>query len=402
MNKILKLKRLFKELNNKNFLLLSFAFLLSLNQKWSTINLILLVAVSLIYIKSLSFNNFKKFIPFIALYFLYAIAYFKDSYHFGMVMFEQKASLIAIPIIFSVYKLDYDTFIKVLKAFVYGCFTTFISYNLIAFYNSIHFAPFSFNPFITNELNQEFDNVSILLKNHFLANNFIKSMNATFMSIYFCFAIYVVFHYKQYFKYYKLFVVLFTLGVLQIFSVIGFITLIITFLIIFLKNFEKTILIGTILCFISIPVLVSSLSNNNLISKKLEQLDNRLIIWPNALETVSKDYLFGIGVKKGQRSLESNYPLTGDFGYISQLKKIDAHNMMLQFIIEIGITGFIIFLISIYTLVSKNNANQKIVITFSIITLLLYTTESAFTTYAGLSFFCFFYGIFINKKANEI
>ena len=111
MNNILKLKTLFKELNNKNFLLLSFAFLLSLNQKWSTINLILLVALSLINIKSFSFNNFKKFIPFIALYFLYAIAYFKDSYQFGMVMFEQKASLIAIPIIFSVYKLDYEMFL---------------------------------------------------------------------------------------------------------------------------------------------------------------------------------------------------------------------------------------------------------------------------------------------------
>lgn len=385
-------------LNTWKALLLLFSFLLPLNQKWSTINLILLVVLSLIKIKSFSLNNFKKFIPFIILYILYAIAYYKDNYQFGMVMFEQKASLIAIPIIFSINKLGYDTFIKVLKALVYGCLTTFLFYNIIAIYNSIHFDPIGFNPIIINEINPNFDNASILLKHHFLANNFIKSMNATFISIYFSFAIYILYHFKQCFKYYKLFVVLLTVGVIQIFSVIGFITLTVVFSIVFLKKLQKTILIVVLLFFIGLPIVVTNLSNNNLISKKIEQLDNRLVIWPNAFKTITKEYMFGIGVKKGQRTLESNYPVTGDFGFLSQIKKIDAHNMMLQFIIEIGIIGFIVFLFSMYNLVYNN---KKIALTFSIITLLLYTTESAFTTYAGLSFFCFFYGVFISRIEYE-
>ena len=89
-----------KGINSVNiFLLLSFAFFLPISQKISTINIVLLVVVSLLNIRKGKTDFKKGFIAPIGLYTVYCLSLIYSS-ELQLGIIEQKASLLFFPIIF--------------------------------------------------------------------------------------------------------------------------------------------------------------------------------------------------------------------------------------------------------------------------------------------------------------
>lgn len=386
--------------------LIVYAFLLPINQKLSTFFLISLTVYALVKIKSLDFKILKSFLPFILIYILYAIAYYKDYYSFGIVMFEQKASFIAFPLIFSI--INTSNIKIILKYFVFGCISIYVISFIIALYNSININPLEFNTTISvyQELGGNI-NPPILLSNNFLANNFFQNMNSTFLAVYYSFSIYILLKFQELFKYRKLMLIIFVISIFQIFSVIGFGCLILVVFLNFKPSFYKPLLILIFSSFFLFSIFLvhnyNTNKNNNEIVNKIEKMDSRAIIWPSAISCFSQKSFFGFGVKKAQVELNLKYPTTGDFGFISQFKKIDAHNMYLQIILELGLLGFsfFIYVFLVFFKKLKHYLYYDIASIFMLLNLFLFITESALVSYAILSFFTFFYCLFFSNNLNQ-
>ncbi|WP_272023223.1 O-antigen ligase family protein [Olleya namhaensis] len=382
-------------------LLFLFCFLLPVNQKLSTILIILMVFYSFIIVKNIDLKELFRYTPFFVFYFLFIIANY-DEGKFGINMFEQKASLIAFPIIFATIKLIEQDYKNVLKYYVYGCFFIFLSSTFLAFYNSISIGPFSFNPMLEDvNVKGAISKGSVLLTNYFLGNNFIQNMNGTFLSVYFSFALFISLNFKNFIKYRTLIIFCLVLGILQIFSVTGLICMILVLILSIKPKFYKTILfvIFSSFIFLSGMLIYNYHKKEHLeLIQAVEKVDNRAIIWPIAIETVVHNP-FGLGKTNAQEALQLKFPKYGAFGYESQLHKIDAHNMYLQILLELGIIGFLLFIYIIFQFfrVKREMLYIDLSNVFILLNLVLFLTESSLVTYAGLSFFCFFYCFFYSN-----
>ncbi|NNK82470.1 MAG: hypothetical protein HKO92_05055 [Flavobacteriaceae bacterium] len=232
-------------------------------------------------------------------------------------------------------------------------------------------------------------------------------MNSNFLSIYYSFALYAVLKFDTLFKHKAIIVSILVIGIIQIFSVIGLISMII---ILILKVLPKSLPKIAVVLFSTFLVLISLISLGNELRekpnylKKLEKIESRAIIWPIAIETIRENPLFGLGIKNAQKMLESKYPKKGDFGFISQMTKKDAHNMYIQIILEIGIIGFLLFLFNIVFFIKKTKKYKYALVckVFIFLCLTIFFTESALATYAFLSFFSFFYCLLFSISINNV
>jgi len=393
------------------FIVLSFSFLLPVNQKASTITLLSLTLFCSLKYKAFNINIFKKFIPFYILYIIYGIAFFRDKYEFTNLMFERKALLLALPIIFSIISLSKYRLNQILKYFVYGCAFAYIISILIAFNNAIDLTSFSFNSTIESYRVNVLENpeASILLTNYFLGINFALDMNVTVLSIYFSFAIALLHIKKELFSIKERYIItiLLSLGVFQLFSALGVLMLFyVLILIIKPKTIKLLMFIGFSIFLISLYAISKKEDFEIQQKEKLEKLDNRVFIWYTSLNTIaSSNFIFGTGVKKAQKLLDRNYPKEGEFGFNAQIKKLDSHNMYLQFILEVGLIGLAMYLISIFQFFKGikflTNKNKQIATLFISLVLFSNITECAFNLYIGLSFFAFFYTLFVTYSHYE-
>ena len=376
-----------------------------INQKVSTILLVVIAVLSLFNIKNAKYV--KVYLPLLILYVLFAIGYYRDTLSFGTVMFEQKASLLAFPIIFMSLKMDKERLNNILLYFVYGCFVSCLLSFLVALYHSVSFSPFSFN-FIVENLRTETGNLPLLLTSNFMGNNFSYAMNGSYLSVYFAFAIGILWHLKDRFnpKFRILATVVFIISAALIFSIMGMLCCVFAVLVSYKKWFIKSGILVALTCFLVSGIFILSnkeklLGNENKgVISKIQKLDNRVYIWSSAMEVIEDNFLFGVGVKQAQKELDKKYPKTGKFGYDSQVKKLDAHNQFYQILIETGILGFLLILILgiTYFKYVKNNILAHV---FIVLFLFLSLSESTLSIYVGISFLAFFYCLFVSNAINE-
>lgn len=408
-NKPINLKRI--KFNLLIVLLMGFSFFLPINQRISTLLMLVLTASSFFYIKDFSLKTFKLFVPFYLLYLLYAFAYFRDNFQIVNLMFERKAILLALPLVFSVIKVDTTNYKLILKYFVYGCIVAYILSLCVAIYNSISFNPFEFDSTIAAHRSNKLinPNASTLLTNNFLSLGFTLDMNATALAMYFSMALAILHVVKDLFnkqqKYF--FSSILVIGVFQLASVLGVIMLLYVIASLLRPKLNKAMIIIGVTGFILILGVISQKDKIQIIdSEKLEKLDSRVVIWHTAFNSInSTNFLTGTGVKKAQKLLDKNYPKEGEFGFAAQIKKLDSHNMYIQFILEIGILGLTVYLISILLffkqIKSMTNYNKALSLVFIGLILFLNITECAFNIYIGISFFTFFYVLALAYKQHE-
>lgn len=411
-----RLRSLFKSndiiFNIRLFCLVLFAFFLAINQNISTILLFLSAVLSLVKIKNIDLEYLKKTSPLFLLYFLYAVAYYRDDFNLTLYIFERKAVLLVIPLIFSTIKLKDEYIREILKFFVLGCIINYILSLIIAIYGSISFNPFSFSVLIQNTEGEYLSkSISSLLNNKFLGINFSYNMNGTVLSSYYCLAIYIINTNQNIFNVLKrrIFTILLIIGISQFFGMMAFFSLFFVF--ISLKAFKKKNILNYIIYLVFAMSLLLLASKKHFkpyssLETKIENIDSRMIIWPTAIKCIKENILFGKGIKKAQRYLESQYPKTGEFGFVSQLKKIDAHNVYLQALLELGIFGLIFIMLIIrnfYKQISSIGSQfyRKIASVFIGLIMIIFLTESILNIYAGISYFIFFYSLFYYISLNN-
>lgn len=380
--------------------LLSFSLILPINQKFSTLLIILSILLVAIDYRNSSIafrKNFsKKYLPLVFLYIIFMISYFRDYFILDKNMFEQKASLLAFPLIFITISLSKQNIKHLLKFFVIGCGISYFFLLIMAFYNATDFSNFTFSM-----IQKEFigTNSDMFQVNYFLGKLFANDFHITYLSVYFLLSIIVLFVFNEIFskiiKY--TFLSIFSLAILQMFSLFSVIILLLV-LIYFIHQYLKIVLIVGVgaLMLTSFFLKDTSLNFQNL-------LNLRPTIWKTSVDVIKENPL-GYGVKTAQRELHNHYPKQGSFGAVSQKTKLDAHNAFLQVTIETGIVGFFLLLSNFYVLVSlkiKNSEFAKTSLFFTLIFILLSIIESSINIYMGISFLAFFSCLFIYLERLE-
>ncbi len=384
--------------------MLSIAFFLPISQKASTISIIITLALALLlnHKKKVRTKEIRQLLPFLLLFFLFSISKYRDDYELGLRLFEQKAVMLALPIMFIASTITKVKFEHIIKAFVIGCFVTYALLFLNALVSAIDFKTLSFNPFVDAYKNSEelFLNEQPLQTNLFLGRSFATIMQPTLLSVYFLFALVCLNTMSLGFskKLKRALSAIFVLAVIQIFSLIAIIGLIISLYIIISRNIDFRVSLLVLFGFLAILTTLTvypSIEKNKRLSVVMNNTGNRLVIWNAALSTISEKPIFGHGKKNAQKRLESYYPKRGHFGAISQSNKIDAHNVILQTILEIGLIGLALLILVFFNLFKLPRTKE--LIAFFTLTVLVSMTESILNIYVGVSFFCFFSCLFLNK-----
>jgi hypothetical protein len=116
---------------------------------------------------------------------------------------------------------------------------------------------------------------------------------------------------------------------------------------------------------------------------------------------ISNNFLFGVGTGDIQREFNNYYDQTE-----SQLKKNSrrrAHNQFITFFITFGLFGFLICMLALAGPVFIEKAyNNYLLIIFLIIGFISMINEDTLETQTGVSFFMFFYSLFIFSLKKRI
>ena len=125
-------------------------------------------------------------------------------------------------------------------------------------------------------------------------------------------------------------------------------------------------------------------------------LTMRLYFWKASSALIKENVLFGVGTGDVQNELnktyiETNSPLDKDW-----YKR--PHNQFLTITVALGILGLVIFLISfLYPIISLKKQLHSLFWPYFLIVCLSFVLEDTLETQAGLSFYAFFFTLFITQ-----
>lgn len=405
----------------KMFLFLSFAFLLPISQKASTINIVLLLMVSLLTIKKDN-NQFNKelVIP-ISLYLVYCVSLIYSS-ELQTNIISQKASLFAFPIIFLLNKNVKKHFKNILKNFILGCVISLVICEFNAIYRSFDLNSLYFNSRI--EVNSTLLESITNEQNHFFSYNFSFIHQTVYFSMYLLFSIAVLIHLKVFKNkvIQSIILIFLSIGVFQILNKASFIVF---FLIItsklyqFLNNKKTFYILSIVLSIVFISIFIFNprfeTFNKNLILNRSEikiedyakiknrdpnRYNFRVMLWSSAWDIIKKNPITGIGAGGSDNRLYEVFAVKRQWYY--EKEKYHAHNQYLQILMDTGILGFIPFTLMFVILIRKTFSLEKpkhqiIIMSFIFIIGVNFLFESMFERYSGISFVTFFYCLFVSK-----
>lgn len=113
-----------------------------------------------------------------------------------------------------------------------------------------------------------------------------------------------------------------------------------------------------------------------------------------ALGIIKANFWFGVGTGDVKDEFLKQYEQTNS--KLSLKKRLRAHNQYITFLLTFGIFGFIIVLISIfYPFIKHKGYNNYFLMVFLIIALLSFVNEDTLETQIGVTFFSYFYSLFL-------
>ncbi len=409
-----------KDKVNINLLYL-FAISLSLGQKLSTYILIIWILSSLIFITPSKIQFNKKIVLLPLLYLLYIISLFYTE-AFSFKYFEQKASLLAFPLLFHLNGFRYNTKVlnKALYFFVNGCLLSVLLCFFYAFYNSINITDSSitFTPQVNPNL--EFVESSIKGGNFFYGTHFSIFHHTTYYAMFLCFAISILLFKPQLFINKKIrFILVFILSivVLQVSSRAGLATLLIVFIFYTYNQFNRRlfIFISSITLIIILPlILLFNPRVNNLVQNIIlkgatfhnEDTDSaalRLMTWDASLQIIKKNPILGVGIGDVYNELKEEYRQKR---YVTPFREsFNAHNQYFQLVLECGILALILFFIHLFTLFKnykQDKFEHQIILLFIIIITFNALFESILNHYSGIAFYSFLFCLFTIYHKNHL
>lgn len=357
---------------------------------------IILLAISVFFSQPLkgSINNLKSrkgLILLISTYFIYLIGLiYTENISFGMREIEYKLSLLIMPIIIGATpSLHKERMNKLLATFVLSCFLSAITclavtliennFAYIPTYSelSIFLSPNYFVLYIDfciilliTSINQKLTltkkTIHLFLLLFFIAFNILLSSK---MGIIIMLVILVYYCFNSLKQYSPLLPVAVILA-----GVIGFSILV---------NTNKGIRTR-------FTNLQKALSSENIDKNSTESSKVRLLIWEQAVNIIKTEPLLGVGTGDSKDSLLKKYE-EAEISHAIE-KKYNTHNQYLEWLITLGIAGFLILEGSIiFVLIQAIKKKNSILVWFIIINSLAFLTESTLETQAGLIFFSLFF-----------
>lgn len=400
----------------QKWLFLSFAFLMPISQKISTLNVVLLVLISILNFKKDKFNINKEFIALIILYFAYCLSLlYSSEIDFSVV--EQKASLLFFPFIFALNKYIRREYDLILKYFIFGCIFAVLICDINAVYNSLNFSDFSFNS--TVDKSSGLYNSLTKDTNHFFSYNFSVLHQTVYFSMYLLFAISILLVKRKIIKSKKVrmvFLLILLIGVFQTLNKAGLLVLIIiviSYLFTVIIN-RKIAIVCAFLCSILGVILFSINPRFNKFKKTLlhqnmsvkfkdyKKIDNknpnhqnfRYMLWSSAIQIIKENPIIGIGAGGSHNRLYEVFAVKRQ--WYDKNEKYHCHNQYLQILLDLGILGFIPFLLTLNSFRSFFSEHKSIGASFILVIAINFLFESMFERYSGISFFSFFYCFFIS------
>lgn len=331
--------------------------------------------------------------------------------------FENKASLLVFPLLFSTSrKIDLK---KILTFFVYGCLVAYVICLLFAIKNSIGIdgSNFHFNPVINAK--RGFFESMVYEGNYFFGVHFSSLMQISYFALYIAMAITGLLFVLEGFKGKKILVLIFSIAIFQISSLAGILNLITVIIVAILYKLRskrtKTAIFLGLLGLVVLSAIFHPRVNNTLKGvyktfrgeeSPLYPKQPRLMTWEGAVKTIRENGIFGVGIGNSQKELNKKYIEVGyEKGYKENL---NAHNQYMQILLECGILGLITLLLILYFLLKKAFYFEKHQRPFFLCFFLLITTsfmfESMLSRYIGISFFAFFTSLILqsNKEVGQI
>jgi len=126
----------------------------------------------------------------------------------------------------------------------------------------------------------------------------------------------------------------------------------------------------------------------------------RLEFLKTACQIISENFLFGVGTGDVQEAFDKQYdendsPLTARW-------RLRAHNQFVTFFISFGIFGFLYCVFTfLYPLFYENKQKDYWFMMFLVIAFLSMLNEDTLETHAGVTFFSYFYSLFLFARDNR-
>lgn len=333
---------------------------------------------------------------------------------------EQRASLIAFPIIFSAVRLNQKEFLKVLEYFVWGCALAVLICYGYAFYNSIVVVNggMIFKPVV----NDEFSFMYSVVRdgNYFFSSHFSVFHQSTYFATYLNAAIAAILAFslwkKQ--KVHLFFLVLYPLVIFQLSSKISLLICGLIFMIYGLSRIQnklyKALFVAAIFSISTLfilknprsKIMVETLFEKGFTIDPAERYGYslRLMSWDAALNVISQNPIIGVGVGDTQSELNAVYKKKG---YNQPLKEeLNSHNQYLQIMLVCGFYG-ILALFGLLWFIFKSTQydilleNRFFIVLFLMMITLSFLFESVLNRYSGISFFIFFYYLIITQEKRK-
>jgi hypothetical protein len=123
-------------------------------------------------------------------------------------------------------------------------------------------------------------------------------------------------------------------------------------------------------------------------------ISQRFEFLKTAFHIIQHNKWFGVGTGDVQDAFDKQYEL--DRSPLAMTSRLRAHNQLVTFMVTFGFVGFLLILCSLFLppFFERKYTNYLFIIIF-IIGLLSFLTEDTLETHQGISFFAFFYSLFL-------
>lgn len=126
-------------------------------------------------------------------------------------------------------------------------------------------------------------------------------------------------------------------------------------------------------------------------------LRQRLEYWKTAISIIKKNWLLGVGTGDVQDAFDKQYE--ADKSKLNKENRLRAHNSYLTSWVSFGIGGLLSFLAMIWLFLKYNlSAKNYLPLMFILVAIVTFLFEDTLETQTGVSFFAFFYGLFISPR----
>lgn len=371
-----------------------FAFLIPLNPKWYGYFLLIFVLESIFKYRKANVLVIKELItlsnPFIWLvlfYFFHLIGLQNTSnFKFASMDLGMKSTLIVLPLYFTLLRPKFDLS-KLLYFFLYGCVFSLLIYTIVAFVKYYENGVFLMGSQFSFWMHRGYYSSYLLLGFTFVFTEILRKSKVTIID-------------------FSLLLLLFV-GVIVTESKIGILIVIMNTLFLgfhFMKSkigWVKSIVIFSILCFISVLSVTKILSTNNRFSGAIYNLKNkniditsvesttaRILMWETSLDLIRENFIFGVGtgdVKDELQKLNYEKAYTG-----VAASNLNAHNQFFNSWVAIGVFGMASLLGVFLTLFRTKKHKYAMFIRYLSVSLfLIFLTESFLEVQAGIIPFAF-------------